>query len=29
MLDARAGSPPSAIRLMLLHHEYGGLPLLE
>jgi len=29
MLDARAGSPPSAIRLLLLHHRYGGLDRLD
>jgi hypothetical protein len=29
MLDARAGSPPSAIQLLLLHHRYGGLDRLD
>jgi hypothetical protein len=29
MLDARAGSPPSAIQLLLLHHRYGGLDHLD
>ena len=29
MLDARAGTPPSAIQLMLRHHRYGGLARLD
>jgi hypothetical protein len=29
MLDARAGTPPSAIQLMLRHHRYGGLERLD
>ena len=29
MLDARAGLPPSPVRLLELHHRYGGLPRLD
>jgi hypothetical protein len=29
MLDARAGIPPSAVGLMLLHHRFGGLDRLD
>src|SRR5215831_10015074 len=29
MLNARAGSPPSPIQLLLRHHQYGGLPRLD
>jgi hypothetical protein len=29
MLDSRAGIPPSAVGLMLLHHRFGGLERLD
>ena len=29
MLDARAGTPPSAIQLLLRHHRFGGLDRLD
>jgi hypothetical protein len=29
MLDGRAGLPPSAVELMLLHHRFGGLEPLD
>lgn len=29
MLDARAGTPPSATKLILRHHQYGGLERLD